>query len=870
MERDLIKVTNRLQDIFHSLGAAEVDLPMIVVVGSQSSGKSSVLENIVGRSFLPRGQGIVTRRPLVLQLVHIPSERDNAPTDSTTIAQDRQASRDDSAGGEGGPSSSSRSLPAKQEYGEFLHTQSKKYHDFNDIRKEIEAETLRIAGSAKGISRQPIHLKIYSTEVLNLTLVDLPGLTKVPVGDQPTNIEVQIERLVKDYVEKPNTIILAISPANVDLANSDSLRLARKIDPAGRRTIGVLTKLDLMDAGTNALDILNGRVYPLKLGFIGVVNRSQQDIVTGKPMDQALDDESEFFRTHPAYRNLAHRCGTRFLAKTLNQVLMSHIRDKLPDMKARLNTLMGQTQQELNAFGGSAFLGEQHRGSLILSLMTQFVRDFVSSIDGTSPEASTKELCGGARIYYIFNDVFGHALESINPTSNLTTSDIRTAIRNSKGPRPSLFLPEVAFELLVKPQIRLLEPPSLRCVELVYEELMKICHNSTSKELQRYPRLHARLIEVVSELLRERLGPTTEYVQSLISIQTAYINTNHPSFRAGTEEYARQRAAERANPARAKAQLEAKRFPDGHLEEMPEGSAASSSQEGDDDGYPVLGNGRPASRGPNEKGPSGHTAAVEREINKIRSSSSAHHDRRTSTSTNNRNQVNDALYGSADKSQGSGASRSGPTAGVSQYLQPGNPYGAQQGNPKDSFLNYFFGGASVAGGSLSDSGAGRRSALPEFGGDRANNPLIGRKGHEGAAAAYDMKSLDRHLDADMLPTSSSSASGYPGSGSGSAHGSHGPHADQDEMAIDLIQNLIATYFSIVRQTIQDLVPKAVMHLLIGHSRESVQNRLVASLYKENLFEDLLFEDEGLTAERQRIKALLDSYKEGFRVLSDVL
>lgn len=159
---------------------------------------------------------------------------------------------------------------------------------------------------------------------------------------------------------------------------------------------------------------------------------------------------------------------------------MNHIRDKLPDMKARLNTLMGQTQQELNAFGDSTFLGEQHRGSLILQLMTQFVRDFVASIDGTSLEISTKELCGGARIYYIFNDVFGHALESINPTHNLTVQDIRTAIRNSTGPRPSLFVPEVAFDLLVKPQIKLLEPPSLRCVELVYEELMKICHNCTS------------------------------------------------------------------------------------------------------------------------------------------------------------------------------------------------------------------------------------------------------------------------------------------------------------------------------------------------------------------------------------------------------
>lgn len=112
--------------------------------------------------------------------------------------------------------------------------------------------------------------------------------------------------------------------------------------------------------------------------------------------------------------------------------------------------------------------------------MTEFSKDFVSSIDGTSLEISTKELSGGARIYYIFNDVFGQALVSIDPSQNLSLSDIRTAIRNSTGPRPSLFVPEVAFDLLVKPQIKLLEAPSLRCVELVYEELMKICHNCTS------------------------------------------------------------------------------------------------------------------------------------------------------------------------------------------------------------------------------------------------------------------------------------------------------------------------------------------------------------------------------------------------------
>lgn len=213
---------------------------------------------------------------------------------------------------------------------------------------------------------------------------------------------------------------------------------------------------------------------------------------------------------------------------------MQHIREKLPDIKARLNTLMGQTQQELASYGEPQFNAPQHRGSLILQLMTRFATSFISSIDGTSSEISTKELCGGARIYYIFNSVFGHSLDSIDPTHNLSVHDIRTAIRNSTGPRPSLFVPEMAFDLLVKPQIRLLEGPSLRCVELVYEELMKICHTCGNTEIARFPRLQTKLIEVVSELLRERLGPSSRYVESLIAIQGAYINTNHPNFLGAT------------------------------------------------------------------------------------------------------------------------------------------------------------------------------------------------------------------------------------------------------------------------------------------------------------------------------------------------
>ncbi|KAF9041717.1 dynamin protein dnm1 [Hymenopellis radicata] len=780
MDSDLIKLVNRLQETFNNLGG-ELDMPQLVVVGSQSAGKSSVLETIVGRDFLPRGQGIVTRRPLVLQLIHTPvpaeGERNQGPT----------------------------------EWGQFLHL-DKRFTDYNDIRKEIEQETFRVAGQNKGVSKLAIFLKIYSPDVLDLTLVDLPGLTKIPVGDQPSDIERQIRNLVLDYISNPNSVILAVSAANVDLANSESLQLARTVDPQGRRTIGVLTKLDLMDAGTNALDILTGRVYPLKLGFIGVVNRSQQEINIAKNMQDALEKETAFFRNHPSYRNIAHKNGTKYLAKTLNQVLLNHIREKLPDMKARLNTLMGQAQQELSSFGDAAIYGDKNQqGALVLRLMTQFARDFVSSIDGTNIDISTKELSGGARIYYIFNDIFGQALSSIDSTHNLEDQDIRTAIRNSMGPRPSLFVPEIAFDLLVKPQIKLLEAPSLRCVELVYEELVKICHNCTSMELQRFPRLHAQLVEVVSDLLRERLNPTSEYTQSLIAIQAAYINTNHPAFVSGSM------SAQASRPQRSQ-------LPPRPASAEPVNGVNSSAEDDDDASSQDT---------TSSVTPSG------------RSVSSTLHDRgHPAVPASNTATVRKAHRVSQEQPHRPHSAMAATGAGG----RPG------KGTARETFLDYFFGQNGP--GPVVPERQAHAGQIERVGRDTStadatlNSGLMaGRRSLDGSNAAFDMKSLGRHIEA--LPSESMNMS------------------VREEMETSLIRSLIASYFEIVRQSIQDLVPKAIMHLLVNHTSQHVQNRLVASLYKPELFADMLNEDEGLVAERTRVKALLDAYRDAFKTLSEV-
>ena len=230
-----------------------------------------------------------------------------------------------------------------------MHTKNKIYTDFIEVRKEIEMETERMSGTNKQICPEPITLKIFSTKVVNLTLIDLPGMTKVPVGDQPEDIEIQIRNLIAKYIANPNSIILAVTAANTDFATSEALKLARDIDPDGVRTLAVLTKLDLMDAGTDAVDVLLGRVIPVKLGIIGVVNRSQQDIINNKSIQDALKDEVSYLQRK--YPSLASRNGSNYLIKTLNRLLMHHIRDCLPELKTRVNVLASQFQSLLHSYG---------------------------------------------------------------------------------------------------------------------------------------------------------------------------------------------------------------------------------------------------------------------------------------------------------------------------------------------------------------------------------------------------------------------------------------------------------------------------------------------------------------------------------------
>ncbi|XP_016779159.2 dynamin-1-like protein isoform X6 [Pan troglodytes] len=703
----LIPVINKLQDVFNTVGADIIQLPQIVVVGTQSSGKSSVLESLVGRDLLPRGTGIVTRRPLILQLVHVSQEDKRKTTGEENDPATWKNSRHLSKGVEA------------EEWGKFLHTKNKLYTDFDEIRQEIENETERISGNNKGVSPEPIHLKIFSPNVVNLTLVDLPGMTKVPVGDQPKDIELQIRELILRFISNPNSIILAVTAANTDMATSEALKISREVDPDGRRTLAVITKLDLMDAGTDAMDVLMGRVIPVKLGIIGVVNRSQLDINNKKSVTDSIRDEYAFLQKK--YPSLANRNGTKYLARTLNRLLMHHIRDCLPELKTRINVLAAQYQSLLNSYGEPV----DDKSATLLQLITKFATEYCNTIEGTAKYIETSELCGGARICYIFHETFGRTLESVDPLGGLNTIDILTAIRNATGPRPALFVPEVSFELLVKRQIKRLEEPSLRCVELVHEEMQRIiqhCSNYSTQELLRFPKLHDAIVEVVTCLLRKRLPVTNEMVHNLVAIELAYINTKHPDF------------------------ADACGLMNNNIEEQRRNRLA-------------------------------------REL----------------PSAVSRDKV---------------ASGGGGVGDGVQEPTTGNWRGMLKTSKAEELL-----------------AEEKSKPIPIM-------PASPQKGH-----AVNL------LDVPVPVARKLSA--------------------REQRDCEVIERLIKSYFLIVRKNIQDSVPKAVMHFLVNHVKDTLQSELVGQLYKSSLLDDLLTESEDMAQRRKEAADMLKALQGASQIIAEI-
>ncbi|XP_070848763.1 interferon-induced GTP-binding protein Mx-like [Chaetodon trifascialis] len=480
-----------LIDSLRSLGVEkDLALPAIAVIGDQSSGKSSVLEALSGVA-LPRGSGIVTRCPLELK------------------------------------------MKRKKEGEEWSGKLSYKDHEeeMTDpavVEKKIREAQDKMAGVGSGISDDLISLEIASPDVPDLTLIDLPGITRVAVNGQPENIGDQIKRLIQRFITKQETISLVVVPCNVDIATTEALKMAQEVDPDGERSLGILTKPDLVDKGAegNVVDIVHNEVIHLKKGYMIVRCRGQKEITDKVSLSEAIEREKAFFRDHVHFQILYDegRATVPKLAEKLTLELVHHIQKSLPRLEEQIEKKLMQTQAELDGYGNGPPPDAAERLVFLIDKVTAFTQDAVSLTTG-------EDLKYGDRlnIFSLLRKEFVVWKEIIDRSGVTFNWNIERGVaqyeRMYRGRELPGFINYKTFEGMVKEQIKQLEEPAVlklkEVAEIVKKELFKVAQSSFVgfPNLIRTAKVKIEAIKKEKEIVAESMLRTQFKMESIVYTQ---------------------------------------------------------------------------------------------------------------------------------------------------------------------------------------------------------------------------------------------------------------------------------------------------------------------------------------------------------------
>lgn len=471
-----------------------ISLPRIAVVGLQSSGKSSLLENIVGYDFLPRGEGIVTRRPLELRLVH-----DNTAEGTTGV---------------------------------FDKNPKEILRDFDLIRQRIVEYTDKDAGVKKGIINAPIQLTITSKNCPDLSLVDLPGITKIPIkgSDHDDRIEELTTQLVASYIKDPRTIILCVVQANVDISTSDAIKLARQNDKNGDRTLCALTKVDQLDKTNSLRATINNEEVVLRYGYIAIKNRTANDIKNSVTVAQGLKEEQEFFLLN--YPDLIEKgaASTKSLVNKLSMILAKNIQQSLPDIIKELSEKIENYESELKSLGSSLPESDGEKVQIIINAITEFSQAYTDSIKGkyTKGKKADRDPIG-VPIRKLFLDVFKeHSIEKIE--SVLTDKLIKSLFVNYSASSLPGFPPFAAFQKLLDPLLRELLPKTSDLVDRVYYLLERNINELVDKFFMRFPETKSMILDMAIKNLSNCKKNCEELANNYLEAELGYLYTCDEKF----------------------------------------------------------------------------------------------------------------------------------------------------------------------------------------------------------------------------------------------------------------------------------------------------------------------------------------------------
>lgn len=489
--RSMINLVDRLRDI----GVDQyIELPKICVLGTQSAGKSSVLESIVGMDVLPRSDGLCTRRPLELRLNHLPDKNEKP-------------------------------------YGYFEEIKNKKFENFDEIRKTIIELTEKEAGTKQNIIDKPIILNIKSWTCPDLTVVDLPGITRIRLqgSDQGEDIEKVTKGMAERYCKDPLTIILAVISANTDITTSEGLKMAMDIDKEQERTLGVLTKIDIMDPGTNAKGTLMGKEVPLKLGFVGLKNRGKQDIIDKVNVQQGLKKEKEWFESHPVYKTMPPGyLGTDTLVEKLTVIFFNKIKKHLPDIIKQIKNKIKETEDELSLLGTPMPIDNAGKMNMLWNMFSEYCESYKNIIKGKYDYKRMSMLQdeGGYKIKAFFKDLLSEFTGDYRATKDYSDDNISYALTIHEGESIPGFPSVDAFFYLLKPELEKLREPIFDCLSETYNYMESLSFKLVDRTFFKFPNIVITVKDFILEFMQEQREKCRYLLESLVDMHINYLFTN--------------------------------------------------------------------------------------------------------------------------------------------------------------------------------------------------------------------------------------------------------------------------------------------------------------------------------------------------------
>ena len=499
---EIFKITNILNNISNDLSInSGIKVPSLVMIGSQSSGKSSLLNKILNMDILPTGGKMVTRTPLNMELINTKSEF------YAEFGQFRDGSW--------------------ERLNKFKLTSPKStVTEIAAISAYIHQLTIERAGDAMNISPNEINVRVYSPHVVNINLIDLPGLTMIACTDkgQPRDIKEQIQNLVKKYIADPTNIVLCVMPAREDIETDIALEFTKQFDPSGSRTIGILTKIDLMNPGADISGYLENNISKdlmVKYGYYAVNNNH--------------GDDYSYFCNHPVYSAIEtkDKLGVVNLSNQLSSILLGNIKERIPHILAEIDALYEESHSILADIGTELPTDTDGRNYYL----TKFIIN-LSNIVNNSIDGKQEKLNVGREIKDIFV-VYRQTLETLTPFSKDNCSDkyLMNIIKNSDGNHMSFPIPkiEVLENCLNDTKLRcfaLMEAPSLECCESIVSIINQLIDTIfTVNNMDRFPKLNKFVVDDIrNELININRETTNKKIMDMIAIEKNYIWTDESEF----------------------------------------------------------------------------------------------------------------------------------------------------------------------------------------------------------------------------------------------------------------------------------------------------------------------------------------------------